>query len=315
MSILTSDLACCASSDKVLHLFFQEGQNIREARSPDGGAAWTTQEIVIAKDGEANGSAMTCYYVDKDANFDNKPSIHLLYLNKDKELMEKVKRMEGENPIWQDVKIPEELKKRPEQYSKLTGEAFNENTGWNPNGSQWAYFSAVEDNKFGIIEIRRTPKHPWHTETVLPEKFGDQLPGASLACTIKSGNIKIFFQHHDYSIRLYESQDNKWYDRGVYVEKDKVQPTTPLACTTTKDGSVHLFFAGREKNMIIHCKDGKQHEELVAFFPGSRLGATSVGNKLTLFYRNLDPVGEVSTLENDSGSWKHGSPVIQPPRS
>jgi len=90
MSILTSDLACCASSDKVLHLFFQEGQNIREARSPDGGAAWTTQEIVIAKDGEANGSAMTCYYVDKDANFDNKPSIHLLYLNKDKELMEKL---------------------------------------------------------------------------------------------------------------------------------------------------------------------------------------------------------------------------------
>ncbi|TGO51814.1 hypothetical protein BCON_0154g00340 [Botryotinia convoluta] len=309
-SLLTTELACTSAPDQVLHLFFQEGQNILEARSPDGGSVWTTQDTVISKDGDYSGSSMTCYYVDKDANFDNQPSIHLLYINKDKQLMEKVKRMKGDNPIWEDVKIPDEVKKGPEQYSRLASGAFNSGSGWNPNGSQWAYFSATKDGKMGMVEIRRTPKDPWHTETILPEQWGEELPGSSLDCTISSGKIRIFFQHHDYSIRLFENQDNKWHDRGVYVEKDKVQATTPIACTMTKDGSVHLFYVAKN-NKIVHCADGKKEEELVNFFPGSKLGATSVENKITLFFRNLNPVNEVDILENENGSWKQGSTVIR----
>lgn len=77
MSLLSTELACTSAPDQVLHLFFQDGQKILEARSPDGGSAWTTQDTVIANDGDFNGSAMTCYYVDKDANFDSQPTVGL----------------------------------------------------------------------------------------------------------------------------------------------------------------------------------------------------------------------------------------------
>ncbi|KAI9641738.1 hypothetical protein NHQ30_009594 [Ciborinia camelliae] len=314
MSIISTDLACTSAPDKVLHLFFQDGPRILEARSPDGGNAWTTQDTVIADDADFTGSAMTCYYVDRDANFDNHPSIHLLYMNVDHFLMEKVKRMKGDNPIWEDVKIPDEVKKGPEMYSRMAGDAFNSGSGWNPNGSQWVYYSGTKDGKLGIVEIRRTPKDPWHTESVLPEKWGDQLPGTSLACALKSGNIKVFYQRHDYSIVLFENQDNKWNDRGVYVKADKVQATTPLACTMTQDGSIHLFYAGKN-GAVIHCKDGKGEDDIAEFYPGSKLGATSVGNKITLFIRKLSPVGEVGTMENENGSWKEGSTVIPASRS
>lgn len=311
MSLLSTELACTSAPDQVLHLFFQDGQNILEARSPDGGSVWTTQDTIIANDGAYTGSAMTCYYVDKDANVDNQPTIHLLYMNKDNQMMEKIKRMKGDNPVWENFNLPDEVKKGPEQNSRLTSGAWNNTQGgWNPNGSQWAYFSSVQDGKMAITEVRRTPKNPWYSETVLPKNWGDALPGTALACTLTSGNIKVFFQHHDYSICLYEHDNGTWYSRGVYIEKDKVQPTTPLACTRTSDNKVHLFYAGMGGS-IMHVTDGKNSEELVKFYPGSKLGATSVDNKITMFYRNLNPVGEVGTLENDSGSWKHGSTVIR----
>ena len=91
MSIPTTELACTSAPDHILHLLFQKEINILEARSPDGGSAWITQEVDIAQDGDYTGSAMTCYYVDKDANFDNHPTIHLLYMNQNRELVEKVK--------------------------------------------------------------------------------------------------------------------------------------------------------------------------------------------------------------------------------
>lgn len=103
---------------------------------------------------------------------------------------------------------------------------------------------------------------------------------------------------------------NNFLDRGVYVEKDNVQPTTPIACTMTKDGSVHLFYVSKS-NKIVHCTDGKKEEELINFFPGSKLGATSVDNKITLFFRNLNPVNEVGTLKNENGTWERGSTVIR----
>lgn len=99
-------------------------------------------------------------------------------------------------------------------------------------------------------------------------------------------------------------------DRGTIVEKDKVQATTPIASTLTQDGKFHVFYVDKS-NMIVHCTDGTKNEQLVQFYPGSKLGATSVENKITLFYRNLNPVGEVGTLENQNGEWKRGTTVIR----
>jgi hypothetical protein len=311
MSLATTELAV-ATAGEVLHLFFQDGQNILEARSPDGGQVWITQDAIIAKDANYSGSAMTSYYVDKDANFNHQPTIHLLYMNSSNHLAEKVKRMSGDSPIWESVSLSDDVKKGPEPNSRLTGGAFNSTqSGWNPNGSQWAYFSTIKEANQCITEIRRTPSGAWYTETVLPENWGDALPGTSLACTISYKSIKVFFQDHDYNICLYEHSEGKWHARGTYIDKKTVQASTPLAVTRTNDGKTHLFYAGKS-NKIIHATDYSDTEELVNFYSGSKLGATSVSDKITLFYRNLNPVGEVSTLEND-GTWQKGTTVVPAP--
>lgn len=62
-------------------------------------------------------------------------------MNKDKQLAEKVKRMKGSNPIWEDVQLPDDVKKGPEQFTRFAGAAFN-GGNWNPNGSQWCYYSS-----------------------------------------------------------------------------------------------------------------------------------------------------------------------------
>lgn len=309
MSILTSELAI-ATAGEVLHCFFQDGQNILEARSADGGLAWATEEATIAKDGNYSGSAMTAHYVDKDANFKDNQTIHLMYMNQSGQLAERVKRMSGDTPIWEDVTLNDDVRKGADQNSRMTSGAFNKSGGtWNPNGSQWAYFSSSKDGKQGIVEIRRTPKDPWHSEVVLPENWGDALPGTSLACIIEDGMIQVFFQDHDYNICMYENKSNKWTSRGTYIDKKDVQPTTPLAATKTSDGKTHLFYAGMS-NKIMHATDGGSKEEVIDFYPGSKIGATSVKDRVTLFYRKLNPVGEVGTLEYD-GKWKQGSTVIR----
>lgn len=308
MSLLSTDLAV-ATAGNILHLFFQNGTKIFEARSPDGGSAWTTQDEVIAEDGNYSGSAMTAYFVDKDADHGNQQTIHLLYINSSSNLVEKVKRMSGDKPVWEDIPLADAVKKGPEMNSRMTGGAWNGTGSWNPTGSQWLYFASIQDGKQAITEIRRTPKGAWNTETLLPQNWGDALPGTDLACTISNGSIKVFFQDHDYNIAMYESRDSVWHDRGIYIDKSKVQPTTPLAATRSEDGKTHLFYAGKTSK-IVHSIDGQDSQDLINFYPGSKLGATSVGNKLTLFYRSLNPVGEVVTHENDNGSWKPGVTVI-----
>jgi hypothetical protein len=74
MSLLSTDLAV-ATAGNVLHLFYQNGTKIHEARSTDGGTVWATQDEVIAEDGNYNGSAMTAYFVDKDADYGSQQTI------------------------------------------------------------------------------------------------------------------------------------------------------------------------------------------------------------------------------------------------
>ncbi|CAD6442294.1 d15452ca-2106-492e-ba4f-57a94a5540be [Sclerotinia trifoliorum] len=320
MSLETTELACTSAPDDILHLIFQEPHPvtlIREARSPDGGSIWVFQDSIIAQDAQISGSPMTCYYVDKDPGFQKGPTIHVLYMNEDRQLMEKVKHLEGGTPIWTDVKVPDDIKKRPDLISRLTGGAFNGNSGWSVNGSQWVYFTQGQDGQLGIAEIRRSGGKDWYFQRILHEKQGELLQGTSLACMISEKNIKVFFQHHDGSICLYEYKDGDWHDQGVYVKKEEVQPPyqnpTPLACTMTKNGCIHLFFAGFDKNnkhKIRHYKDGKKQEDVTDFFSGSKLGCTSDNNEVTLFYRKKQPKNDVGTMVYSDGKWKDGAIVI-----
>jgi hypothetical protein len=75
MSLVTTDLPV-ATANNVLHLFYQNGAKIYEVHSPNSGSAWTAQDEVIAEDGNPNnGSAMTAYFVDKDADYGSQQTV------------------------------------------------------------------------------------------------------------------------------------------------------------------------------------------------------------------------------------------------
>lgn len=65
-------------------------------------------------------------------------------------------------------------------------------------------------NQLQITEIRRTPKSPWKTETVLPENTL-ALPGTDLASSIVKGTIDLYYQDHQENINHWVSQDSKWH--------------------------------------------------------------------------------------------------------
>lgn len=75
MSLVSSDFSV-ATAGNVLHLFYQNGTKIYEVRSTNGGSAWTAQDEVIAEDANPNnGSAMTAYFVDKDADYGSQQTV------------------------------------------------------------------------------------------------------------------------------------------------------------------------------------------------------------------------------------------------
>lgn len=65
--------------------------------------------------------------------------IHLLYINSSNQLVEKVKKLSSNT--WESVTLEDAVKKGPEPNSRLAGAAYNFDGGWNPEGSQWVYYT------------------------------------------------------------------------------------------------------------------------------------------------------------------------------
>ncbi|KAB8302169.1 hypothetical protein EYC80_005616 [Monilinia laxa] len=308
-SLLSSELAAVSIGNDI-HLFYQNGQEILETSSANG-QSWAQDTTTIAKDANYAGSAITAYYVDKDANFSKAHTIHLLYINSSNQLVEKVKKLSSNT--WESVTLEDAVKKGPEPNSRLAGAAYNFNGGWNPEGSQWVYYTTRDstDAKEGITEIRRTPGGSWKTESVLPQKWGQILLATSLAVTIVRGEIQLFFQNHDLDISLYRNTNNSWTDQGAIIKGSLVAANTSLAATKTSDGKTHIFYASKSSPpKIIHSVDGGS-EELVDFYPGSKIGTTSSENKASTFYRSLNPVGNVEQKEYEGGNWGAAATVIK----
>ncbi|QSZ35227.1 hypothetical protein DSL72_008096 [Monilinia vaccinii-corymbosi] len=307
-SHLSSELAVVSIGNDI-HLFYQNDQKILETRYTNG-QAWAQDETPVATDGKSAGSAITAYYVDKDANFSNAHTIHVLYINSSDQLVERVKKLSS--GAWESVTLEDAVKNGPEPNSRLAGGAYNFDGGWNPEGSQWAYYTTRDptDAREGITEIRRTPSGAWRTESVLPQNWGQILLASSLAVTIVKGEIQLFFQTHDLDISLYKNTGHQWTDRGKVIDGSLVAANTALAATKTADGKTHIFYASRgSPSKIIHSVDGGT-EEVVNFYPGSKIGATSSGNQVSTFYRSLNPVGNVEERKNEKGSWGAAATVI-----
>lgn len=63
--------------------------------------------------------------------------------------------------------------------------------------------------KTTFTEIRRTPKSPWYTETVLPDS-SLALPATDIACTIANKTISLYYQDHDMNIKHWLNENNTW---------------------------------------------------------------------------------------------------------
>ncbi|KAJ1711539.1 hypothetical protein AFGD_008259 [Aspergillus flavus] len=301
-SLLNTALAAVTTDGKDSFLYYQNGQDILEAHSASG-SSWTAKASTVTSNAASGGSALTAYYVEHDADFQNKSTIHVVYLDRSAKVADRVKILsEG---TWKDGKV-DGISTNPASISRITGGAFN-GSGWNPDGSQWVYYNTPKDNQLQITEIRRTPKSPWNTETVLPENTL-ALPGTDLASSIVKGTIDLYYQDHQENINHWISQDSKWHDEKVLVPASEVENSTPLA--TVNNGKKHVFYADRSSPPNIKdYLDGKS-VQVAPFYPGTYFTAVSVNGKVTLFYKKLNPAGAIAATIYDGSSWKDGGIVV-----
>ncbi|KAE8315972.1 hypothetical protein BDV41DRAFT_574352 [Aspergillus transmontanensis] len=301
-SLLNTALAAVTTNGKGSFLYYQNGQDILEAHS-ESGSSWTAKASTVTSNAASGGSPLTAYYVEHDADFQNKSTIHVVYLNGSAKVADRVKVLsEGS---WEDGKV-DGISTSPASVSRITGGAFN-GSGWNPDGSQWVYFNTPSGNQLQITEIRRTPKSPWKTETVLPEKTL-ALPGTDLASSIVKGTIDLYYQDHQENVNHWVSQDSQWHDEKVLIPASEVENSSPLA--TVNNGKKHVFYASRSSPHKIKDNIDGNSVEVAPFYPGTYLTAVSVNGKVTLFYKSLNPVGAIAAKIYDGSSWKDGGIVV-----
>ncbi|KAE8154064.1 hypothetical protein BDV25DRAFT_167773 [Aspergillus avenaceus] len=303
-SIVNTALAAVQTNGQDSYLYYQSGQEIREAHSASG-TSWTANASTVASNAASTGSAMTAYYVDRDADFGNRSTIHVVYLDTNAKVVDRVKILA--NNTWEDGQTTG-ISKDPVATSMITGGAFNGTTGWAPNGSQWNYYNTPSGNELQITEIRRTPRSPWNIETVLPENT-QALPGTDLACSIVSGTIDLYYQDHAGNVNHWESRNSQWIDDKVLIPTSDVQISTPLA--TVNAGKKHVFYVDRSSPpMIKDLMDGDTMD-VASFYPGTRLSALSSNGQVTLFYKLLNPVGAIASRVFDGSTWRDG-PIVVP---
>ncbi|KAB8071115.1 hypothetical protein BDV29DRAFT_197622 [Aspergillus leporis] len=302
-SLVNTALAAVTTDGKDSYLYYQNGQKILEAHSASG-TSWTANSSTVATNASAAGSALTAYYVKQDGDFNNKSTIHVVYLDPSAKIAEKVKILSEET--WQDGQTTG-VTKNPTSTSHITGGSFNGSSGWNPNGSQWVYFNTPSGNELQITEIRRIPESPWHTETVLPENT-QALPGTDLATSIVSGTIDLYYQDHDGNVNYWVSQDSKWTDMKILIPTSDVEISTPLA--TVDADEKHLIYVDKSSPPKIKDLVGGKTVDVADFYPGTRLAALSVNGEVTVFYKLLNPAGAIATKLYDGSSWKNGTTVV-----
>ncbi|KAE8154834.1 hypothetical protein BDV25DRAFT_82766 [Aspergillus avenaceus] len=301
-SLPNTVLAAVTTNGSDSYLYYQSGREIREAHS-ETGSSWTAVASTVATNASGGGSALTAYYVDEDADFDKQATIHVVYLDSSTKVVDKVKVLS--KGTWEDGQVTG-IETNPATNSRLTGASFNGTTGWNPKGSQWVYYNTPSGNELQITEIRRTPNSPWYTETVLPEET-QALPGTDLATSIVNKRIDLYYQDHDGNVDHW-FQDGKWNDDGILVPASNVQISTPLA--TVNADNKHVFYVDKSSPSKIQDRVDGKDIEVANYYPGTHLDALVVDNKVTLFYKSLNPAGAIATKVYDGSSWADGATVV-----
>ncbi|KAF9638010.1 hypothetical protein BFW01_g8907 [Lasiodiplodia theobromae] len=311
-SIVDTDLAPVTTDGTNLYLYYQDAQGqIVETYSSDGKSWQKSSDPVATNARSSPASPITAYYVEHDANFSNKSTIHVFYFDTAKKLNDRVKDVSSST--WSDGKVPDDVATTPMEASRLTSGSFNSTEGWNPDGSQWVYFHQFTGKFEQLTEIRRTPKDPVHTEAILPEKPSDSLSDSTLAVSHYEGGINLFFQDHDRNVAYYANRNNKWQDSKIVIPAKDVEIETPMAAVRSpgSSGTQRLLLVDQgSPRQIQHYADEKLVGAVEQYYPGTRLGAVLLGSKVVLFYKPVNPAGSIRTKVYDGGDWKDGGEVV-----
>jgi len=297
---ISADLAAVTVGSK-LYLYYQEGTNIYEVTSEDG-VKWTKGSSVVGDDCQDAGSPITAYYVTSDGPFDNKATIHVLYIDSKDILREQVKVISnGES--WQAKVITKDLKKAALAASRLS-------SGVCHGSHQWAFFEERDtEGAISIAEVRNGSgkDDTWVHTHILPEAAKDFLPGTSIAANINDATSRLFFQGHSRNIYQAEwSTGGKWLNLHVLVSKEKALISTPIAtCSSTDPENPHVFYVAFGTNDI---HDILSTDVIGLHRPGTKLAATAQGNKVFLFHVTVAAPTSISTTVYDGKS--SGKPII-----
>ncbi|KAK0645156.1 hypothetical protein DIS24_g8171 [Lasiodiplodia hormozganensis] len=309
--IVDTELAPVTTNGTDLYLYYQDSsRHIVETYSSDG-ENWQQSSQPVAINARADtASPIAAYYVEQDANFSGKSTIHVFYLDVDQKLAEKVKDLGDLS--WQDGNVPSYIATLPVKTTHLAAGALNKASGLGPNGSQFGYFHQPYPNTLQITEVRRTPGDPLYVDGVLPEASGEPLPESALVAMVFESGIDLFVQDTSQNIVLYANRLNTWNDRVVVIPGENVRDKTPMA--GVRDEKEHLLIVDKS-NQIQHYADEKFVDTVEGYLSTTRLGAVLQGNNIVLFYVTRKLGGSIRTKIYQDGAWKDGVQVVSKSRS
>ncbi|KNG85437.1 hypothetical protein ANOM_007923 [Aspergillus nomiae NRRL 13137] len=308
-SLGSTDLAGLTTDDKSLYLFYQRSGYIVEAFSEEGGPP-TQTSVQVAADAQSGGSPLTAYYVKEDLNYDKHSTacIHMIYLNKEGHLVEKVRRVSSDK--WEDAPKPPG---HSAEHSRITSGVSQRGLDRESSHvTQLVFFTSREEQgKSPITELRRDNKGNFRLEHVLSDE-PLSLPGTHLACIVTRENVDLYHQDHDKNIKWwrYEAERRRWENKGKVLEGSRVMVRTPLA-SVHFEGKNHILYADDQMRLRDYV-DGKTIDVVRRVYEDAGINAMVYRNKIILFYKMVEPEGAIGTAFFTEGRWKEEGVFIKP---
>ncbi|KAJ3483799.1 hypothetical protein NLG97_g7220 [Lecanicillium saksenae] len=311
MSTLTdTDFAAISTEDRI-YLYYQQEKTILEVHSSDG-VKWVPGISLAVDQLDPNGSPITAYFVKNDGSHDDKPTIHVFYIDSHGKLCEQNRVVSDSK--WQAGNLPTEIATAPVNTSKLSSGVCHDEE--QDQSHQWVYFTQENKDKgiYEVAEIRSgSPRWEWVYRKVLPDKGQAALPGTTIAANITDAVNYLFFQDHAGNIMQYSGGLEKWESGEVLIKSGNAVINTPLAsCLSVEPGKIHMFYAANTATAGFSVQDfaDQKNIRVTSWAPGSRLGAAKLSNTVYLFYKDATLPLAISTMLYKDGAWSRGPKVV-----
>ncbi|KAA8651600.1 protein kinase ssp1 [Aspergillus tanneri] len=291
-ALTTSDYAAATDGSQIYLYYQNESGELREVTSADG-SIWTETPSAVATKLNLGGSPITAYYVKHDGTSQGKSSIHVIYLDDQGTLHELVKSP-LDNKNWEERTLEDDIKKAPIETSRLSSGICHDNPAGAHHGAE--------------------SKFKWRYQKILPEKPASALPGTQIATNLTNPTTHLYFQDHEGAVSEYLGGYDTWSDHTDIIKKEQVEINTPIAAANSSvpDKPFVFYVSKLAPYQILNYKDGDP-VQVAKYYPGTKLGAITVGHKVYLFHKPMEHPGSVWTRvsdDTDGSSWKLGAKVV-----